>query len=164
MIRTFDLRNAAATDALGSAFARHLQAGDTLLLSGPVGAGKTTFARALIGARLAALGHEEEVPSPSYTLVQTYDLDGVELWHADLYRLGDACELCELGLEEAFASAITLVEWGERLGVLAPARALRLHFDFPPEADSGRRLRIEASGPGWAWLGSALPAGSVLVP
>ena len=57
-------------------------------LSGGLGAGKSTFARALIAARLAALGRAEDIPSPSYTLVQTYDLDGVELWHADLYRLG----------------------------------------------------------------------------
>ena len=123
-------------------------------LTGGLGAGKSTFARALITARL---GRREEIPSPSYTLVQTYDLGAVELgavelWHADLYRLGSTGELAELGLEDAFQSAICLVEWADRLGSALPARRLMLGFDFLPGDDDGRVVRLEAAGPGWDWL------------
>ena len=82
-----ELPTGAATTALAERLAPRLGPGDTLLLSGPIGAGKTHFARALIKARLRAAGRDEDVPSPTFTLVQTYD-DGIcEIWHADLYRL-----------------------------------------------------------------------------
>jgi tRNA threonylcarbamoyladenosine biosynthesis protein TsaE len=149
------LADAAATERLARAIAPHLAAGDMLGLTGGLGAGKSSFARALIGARLAALGLAEEIPSPSYTLVQVYDLDGVELWHADLYRLGAAGEIAELGLEQAFATAITVVEWADRLGPAAPARRLELALDFVPEADEARRARLAAHG-SWPWLPAAL--------
>jgi len=77
------------------AVGRLLVAGDTVLLAGPVGAGKSHFARALIQDRLQALGRTEDVPSPSFTLVQTYDLDSVILWHVDLYRLGSVDDVVE---------------------------------------------------------------------
>jgi tRNA threonylcarbamoyl adenosine modification protein YjeE len=118
---TLTLDGAPATEALAARLASRLEAGDCLLLDGPVGAGKTTFARALVGARRAAAGlRPEEVPSPTFTLVQTYATDGPEIWHADLYRLGDPEEIAELGLEDAFAEAICLVEWPDRLGAAAP--------------------------------------------
>lgn len=127
-----------ATDALARAIAPHLRAGDVLLLSGPIGAGKTHFARALIRARL---GRDEDVPSPTYTLVQTYTDGRAEIWHADLYRLGDPGEVVELGLEDAFAYAICLVEWPDRMPAL-PEGALSLRFAV---AGDGRALSI--SGP-----------------
>lgn len=130
------LPNAAATEALARLIAPALRAGDTLLLAGPIGAGKTHFARALIRARL---GREEEVPSPTYTLVQTYDDGGVEIWHADLYRLGDAGEIAELGIDDAFESAICLVEWPDRLAE-APPGALTLTFAV---AGEGRSLALD---------------------
>ena len=109
-----------ATAALGRALAAHLSPGDTVLLSGPLGAGKTHLARAAI----RALTHDgREVPSPSYTLVQ----DHGGIWHVDLYRLGDPSEVDELGLEEAFGSAIVLLEWPERLDA-PPAGALTVHL------------------------------------
>jgi tRNA threonylcarbamoyladenosine biosynthesis protein TsaE len=145
-----------ATERLARAIAPHLRPGDFLGLTGGLGAGKSHFARALIGARLAALGRAEDIPSPSYTLVQTYDLDGTELWHADLYRLGLAEELAELGLDEAFGRAITLVEWAERLGSALPGRALMIHLDFLPGADDGRRATFDPRGGGWDWLAGAL--------
>jgi tRNA threonylcarbamoyladenosine biosynthesis protein TsaE len=149
-----------ATAALAARIAPRLGAGDTVELVGGLGAGKSHFARALIAARLAVRGRAEEIPSPSYTLVQTYDLGSVELWHADLYRLGDAGEIVELGLDEAFSSAICLVEWADRLGVAAPARALRLTLDFPAGGD-GRQATLEARGGGWDWLPEAVrPAGA----
>ena len=85
-------------------------------------------------------------------LVLLEDLGDVELWHADLYRLGGAGELAELGLEEAFAEAICLVEWADRLGPALPARRLMLALDFVPGEDEVRVAGIDAEGEGWDWL------------
>ena len=155
MKTTFILTDAAATEALARALAPRLAAGDLVALVGGLGVGKSVFARALIGARLAAIGRAESVPSPSYTLVQTYDLGEVELWHADLYRLGSLDEIAELGLEEAFAEAITVVEWADRLGPALPPRRLTLALDFAG-AGEARRAELTASGGGWDWLAEAL--------
>lgn len=120
---TFFLPDDVATTALGALLATLLRAGDTVLLSGGIGAGKTHLARAFIQAKL---GRAEEVPSPTFTLVQTYDADDCEIWHADLYRLSHPDEVLELGLEAAFETAICFIEWPERLGDLAPESALKL--------------------------------------
>jgi tRNA threonylcarbamoyladenosine biosynthesis protein TsaE len=127
-----------ATERLGAWFAHYLAAGDCVLLSGQIGAGKSHFARALIRARL---GRMEDVPSPTFTLVQTYDSD-IEIWHADLYRLTNPDEVRELGLEDAFASAICLVEWPDRLGPLAPAGAIRIALS---DHEGGRMAMISCS-------------------
>lgn len=113
-----------------------LRAGDTVLLSGPVGAGKSHLARAAIRARAGA---EIDVPSPSFTLVQTYDTPGAEVWHADLYRLTHPSEVEELGLTEAMTAAIVLIEWPDRLGAATPPSAIRLELSVEGE---GRRLRL----------------------
>lgn len=118
--------------------------GDTVLLDGPVGAGKSHFCRALIQARLAMCGRIEDVPSPSFTLVQIYDLADAEIWHADLYRLSDPQEIVELGLEDAFATAICLVEWASRLGEMAPFAALHVNILQGAEPDM---RQITFSGP-----------------
>lgn len=143
VLRTFDLPDADATDAFARRFAQRLHAGDVVLLEGPIGAGKTHFARALIRARI---GRDEDVPSPTFTLVQTYDAD-VEIWHADLYRLTHPDEAVELGLEEAFAAAICLIEWPDRLGNLRPATALTLRF--APVADGLSRQVTVIGDDGW---------------
>lgn len=156
------LATPAATDALARAIAPHLAAGDTLALTGDLGSGKSHFARALIGARLAALGRHEDIPSPSYTLVHPYDLGDVELWHADLYRLGDPGEIAELGLDEAFDRAIVVLEWADRLGPALPDRRLAIELGFVAGRDEARRARISAHGAGggsdWSWLAPALEA------
>lgn len=103
-----------------------LGAGDTLLLSGDIGAGKSAFSRAVIRSLADA---EIEVPSPTFTLVQTYEVDPAEVWHCDLYRLTHPDEAYELGLDEAFETAICLIEWPDRLGETKPAGALTLHFE-----------------------------------
>jgi len=139
------LPDPAATDAAARALSPHLSAGDTVLLSGPIGAGKTAFARALILARLAAAGAPaEDVPSPTFTLVQTYRAGALEIWHADLYRLTHPDEVPDLGLEDAFARALCLIEWPDRLGRDLPPAALRLDFAVPPD-HAGRTL--SAAGP-----------------
>ncbi|MES2539315.1 MAG: tRNA (adenosine(37)-N6)-threonylcarbamoyltransferase complex ATPase subunit type 1 TsaE [Pseudomonadota bacterium] len=109
---------------------------DVFLLEGPIGAGKSCLARAFIRARL---GREEEVPSPSFTLVQVYEAHGVEIWHADLYRLTHSDEVWELGLDDAFLTAICLVEWPDRLGAHVPPDAMRIRLDA---AGEGRRAVI----------------------
>ena len=136
------------TAALARALAPLLAPGDTLLLKGEIGAGKTHFARALIQARLRAAGRMEDVPSPTYTLVQTYTDNQAEIWHVDLYRICDVSELEELGLLAAFDEAICIVEWPERLGPLAPARALHLELQ-PGEGAETRLIRIRGDGAHW---------------
>jgi tRNA threonylcarbamoyladenosine biosynthesis protein TsaE len=117
--------SADATAAYAKSLGSNLRAGDVILLSGEVGAGKTHFARALIQSLLDV---PEDVPSPTFTLVQTYEAAMGEIWHADLYRLTSAHEIEELGLIDAFDHAICLVEWPDRLDTLAPTDALHLHL------------------------------------
>lgn len=138
------LPDPSATDRLGAALGRLLRAGDIVALSGDLGAGKSALARAAIRARLG--DPRAEVPSPTFTLIQTYEASDLTLWHVDLYRLGDAAEALELGLEEAFAEAACLIEWPERLGAALPAEALRIALTQDGE---GRHadLRVPA---GWA--------------
>ena len=133
---------------LAVALGHRLVRGDTILLEGPIGAGKTFFARALIQARLEAAGLWEDVPSPSYTLVQTYDDDSEEIWHADLYRLSSPEDCAELGLDEAFGHAITLIEWPDRLGDLCPTDALTLSFELG-KAEGHRNVAFNWSAPKW---------------
>ena len=112
-----------ATEALGQRIGRLLQPGDAVLLEGPLGAGKSALARALI--RAAAGVPELEVPSPSYTLVQTYDTPAGPLSHFDLWRLDGPGGVVELGWDEA-RQGIVVVEWPDRLGALRPRDALAI--------------------------------------
>jgi tRNA threonylcarbamoyladenosine biosynthesis protein TsaE len=120
----------AATERLAAALAPLIGPGDAILLEGVLGAGKTAFARALL--RTACADAALEVPSPSFTLVQTYAAPGVTLHHYDLWRLDGPSALAELGWEEARRDAV-LVEWPDRLGMLRPADALTVHFALAGE-------------------------------
>jgi tRNA threonylcarbamoyladenosine biosynthesis protein TsaE len=143
---TINLPSPEATETLARRLAPCLGAGDVLLLEGEIGAGKTHFARALIRALLErARAPEEDIPSPTFTLVQTYVAGALEIWHADLYRLSDPQEIEELGLIAAFDMSLCIVEWPDRLGPLAPPDALRIALRLPPGAPDERRL--EAEGP-----------------
>lgn len=140
--REFALPDAAATVALGRRLGERLEPGDVVCLSGHLGAGKTTLAR---GAIEAWTGSTEEAPSPTYTLVQTYDGPSGELWHVDLYRLKRPEDAWELGLEDAFISAACLIEWPERLEGALPKH--RLDIVLATEGQ-GRRAALSAHG---AW-------------
>lgn len=155
---TLRLADADVTARLASRIAPVLRPGDVILLNGPIGAGKTHFARSLIQARLATAGRMEDVPSPTFTLIQTYEAGGVELWHADLYRLTNPEEAAELGLEEAFTQAICLIEWPDRLGSLRPPQALELTLT-PDAASDLRQARFSGDAALWEALFACLEGG-----
>ncbi|MEO1139582.1 MAG: tRNA (adenosine(37)-N6)-threonylcarbamoyltransferase complex ATPase subunit type 1 TsaE [Pseudomonadota bacterium] len=139
------LQSEEETTAFARQLAGILTAGDVLLLDGPVGTGKTHFARSLI---LALLPQPEDVPSPTFTLVQTYAAKPFEIWHADLYRLTDSNEVIELGLTDAFDTALCLVEWPDRLSDLTPDNALTLAF-ATPSGDDRRIVTATWRDPRW---------------
>ena len=130
-----------ATEMLGRQIALQLSAGDIIALAGPLGVGKTALARAI----LASLGHEGEVPSPSFAIVQPYEDLDPPVWHVDLYRIDEPSELDELGLEAA-AEGVLLVEWPDRAGEGAWPDALRLSLDF---AEAGARRLTADVPPSW---------------
>ena len=134
-----------ATQDLAVRLAARARQGDVIALAGALGSGKTSFARAFIGARSGA---PQEVPSPTFTLVQVYAAAGAPIWHFDLFRLADAEEAWELGIEDAFADGISLIEWPERLGPLLPAERLDLALAFG--AAPGARMATLAPSPSWA--------------
>ena len=146
----FLLADLAATEALAAALADAARSGDAICLAGELGVGKTAFARAF----LRAAGVTDEVPSPTFNLMLQYDTAAGTVWHIDLYRLSASEELTELGLEDAFASAICLIEWPDRLSDLTPTDRLDLVFDDTPGGE--RRLLS------WAAFGDAARLASVL--
>ncbi|HMB77779.1 MAG TPA: tRNA (adenosine(37)-N6)-threonylcarbamoyltransferase complex ATPase subunit type 1 TsaE, partial [Kiloniellaceae bacterium] len=144
------LPNESATQAFARRLAALARPGDLIALEGDLGAGKTVLARAFINALPGPDGGpvEEEVPSPSFTLVQIYERLPAPVWHFDLYRLSSPEEVFELGIEEALAEAIALVEWPQRLGgAFAISSRLDLRLDFAEAADA-RHLSLRG---GAAW-------------
>jgi tRNA threonylcarbamoyladenosine biosynthesis protein TsaE len=143
----FHLHDLEATERLAGALAAICKRGDVIALSGGLGAGKTAFARCFVHS----LGVGEEVPSPTFTLVQTYPLSGHDaeaIWHFDLYRIDDPAEAHELDIEDAFDTGISLIEWPESLGDLLPDSHLRVELEMG-EAEGTRIARIDASA-NWA--------------
>ena len=149
----FELPDEAATAALAARIATLARPGDVIALTGELGAGKTSFARAFIRARA---GHDEIVPSPTFTLTQAYDFPDVTIWHFDCFRLRDPEEAWELGIEDAFRDGISLIEWPERLGSLLPARRLEITL-LPGAAPEARHAVVDA-GADWATRLAALAA------
>src|SRR5712692_3394231 len=144
-----ELPDEAATAELAARIAALACAGDVIALKGELGAGKTSFARAFIRARA---GHDEIVPSPTFTLAQPYDFADVTVWHFDCYRLRDPEEAWELGIEDAFRDGISLIEWPERLGPLLPARRLEITLS-PGATPAARWAAIDAGiDPGDDWV------------
>jgi tRNA threonylcarbamoyladenosine biosynthesis protein TsaE len=140
---TIMLADPAATERCGATLAAVLRPGDVVALAGTLGAGKTSFARGV----LAALGLEDDAPSPSFPIVIVYDPPDLRLplWHVDLYRIDDPDEIGELGLDEARESAALLIEWPERMGGNLWPDTLRLTFEVA--GDGGRRLTWAAPTP-----------------
>ncbi len=147
----------AKTAALAIAIAAKLQARDCILLSGPVGAGKSLFARAVIQE---LCGNNEEVPSPSFTLVQTYSCKDRAIWHIDLYRIQSKESALELGLDDALDHGISLIEWPEILADNLPERRLAITLTPDSIESETRTIEIFAKGD-WPWLPTVL--GAVLV-
>src|SRR6516162_1882884 len=143
MMAVAELPDEAATAAFAARISALAATRDIIALKGDLGSGKTTFARGFIRAR----GGTEEVPSPTFTLVQIYDLGSAVVWHFDLYRLKSPEEAWELGIEDAFSEGISLIEWPERLGPLLPRRRLEIEFLFGDQPHSRRALI--AAGESW---------------
>lgn len=120
------LKDDAATRRLGARLAHGVRAGDVIALTGGLGAGKTTFARGFI----QAITDATDVPSPTYTLVQTYEAIDFEIWHCDLYRLARADDVLELGLLDAFEDAVCLIEWPDKASGYLPENAKSIHIEF----------------------------------
>ncbi len=139
-----ELPTLTATERLAAALAACARRGDVIALHGPLGVGKTTFARAFVHARPGG-DRVREVPSPTFTLVQVYDLPDVPIWHFDLYRLARPDDAWELGIEEAFAEAITLIEWPEQLGSLLPEARLDVELSVAAGSDA-RCARLSGHG------------------
>ena len=135
------LPDAEATAAAGAALAALARRGDVFCLYGDLGAGKTTFARGF----LAALAVDEEIPSPTFNLVLAYDTTLGTVWHFDLYRLASPDEVSELGIEDAFAEGICLIEWPDRLGPWMPGHRIEIHLS-DANGGAGRQLHLRAAG------------------
>jgi tRNA threonylcarbamoyladenosine biosynthesis protein TsaE len=133
--RPLFLPHADAATRLAQLCAGFLREGDSVLIQGPVGAGKSHFARAVIQTHL---GPQAEVPSPTFTLVQVYS-GPFEIWHADLYRLTHSHEVQEIGLDDALGHALCLIEWPDRLGDIAVPNAV--HVDLSYHGD-GRMAHV----------------------
>lgn len=127
--------------------AQILKTGDVIALTGGLGAGKTVFARALVNALAPA---PEEVPSPTFTLVQVYDNQSPAIWHFDLYRLESQDEILELGWEEARRQGVAVVEWPERLGGLLPKDRLEINIEFTADSENARQVTFTPYG---KWIG-----------
>ncbi len=138
------LADEAATARLGAAIAGRLAAGEAVCLSGPLGAGKSTLARALVRALTTPA---EDVPSPTFTLAQFYEGRTLKVAHFDLYRLSDPDEAYEIGLDEALEDGAAVIEWPERLAGRLPADRLDVEIEFSGE---GRWARLTPHG---AWEG-----------
>ena len=146
----------AATARLGLFIADGLKVGDVVALEGPLGAGKSVLARSIIQH---ACPQESDIPSPTFTLVQTYEpADGSSLMHFDLYRLDSPEDALELGIEDAFIDSICLIEWARRLGPYLPRTALNISIQPDPEESDTRAISL-AGGDRWQPLLADIEAG-----
>ena len=149
LVLHLELPNLSATQNLGSLLADGLTAGDVIALSGPLGAGKSALARSII---VSANPNETDVPSPTFSLVQTYELaDRTPLWHLDLYRVESSEDAMQLGLDDAFVDAVCLIEWPDRLKKFLPERTLSIHIYSANDDDpDGIRFADITAPPHWS--------------
>src|SRR5271157_2154597 len=157
----FEAPDEAELLAFAAAQAAWLEPGDFVALSGELGAGKTTFARALI--RALAEAPDLEAPSPTFTLMQVYDAPRGPVVHADFYRLRSAVELDNIGWDEALTGAIAIVEWAERIPAALPADRLEVSIRFDPSRGPNfRALELRGHGAVGRRLSRALGVGALL--
>ncbi len=138
---SFTCSNIQETERLAEALSLVAKKGDVFALFGTLGVGKSVFARAFI----QNLTNAKEVPSPTFTLVQTYEADDFDIYHFDLYRLKDAEEIWELNMEEALFGAVCLIEWPEKMGAYLPSNAFKISISSNP--DGARVFQIETTDP-----------------
>ena len=151
----FTLKNENATAALAAKLAGIAEPGDVIALIGDLGAGKTSFARAFVAAK----GGDGEVPSPTFTLVQLYEFADGDVYHFDLYRLEEADEIFELGIEDAMSDGISLIEWPDRMGAYLPVERLDIVLGIGQE-EAIREVELIDRGDSWAdRLAKAFPDG-----
>ena len=124
------------TISFAKKFAKTLKGDEIIALWGTLGMGKTVFAKAVIRE---LMGRKEDVPSPTFTLLQTYDTPLAEVFHFDFYRLKNPEEAYEIGIEDAFESGICLIEWPEKIGGLLPKRAINIYFEM---TDKGHQISV----------------------
>ncbi len=137
-----DLPNQSATETLGVQLSTVVNSGDIIFLHGTLGIGKSVLARAFIRAYCKT---NEDIPSPTFTVVQTYDMGPVPVFHFDFYRLETADEVLELGIEEAFSTGISLIEWPELLGESTPSDRLEIQI-MPGNNETSRKTRLTGFG------------------
>jgi tRNA threonylcarbamoyladenosine biosynthesis protein TsaE len=143
-VRTLNIENEQGLAAVAAHLAPLLKNGDTVTLQGSLGAGKTAFARTLINVLSPVT---VEVPSPTFTLVQVYDLPELSIWHFDLYRLEEKeADILELGWEEARRFGVALVEWPDRLGGLLPKDRLEINIAFGKDSENSRLMTFSPYG------------------
>ena len=160
--RTMTLCDQHGTERLARLLAAAAGPGDVVGLSGALGVGKTTLARAFIRARADAAGIDVgDIPSPTFSLVQIYEFAAGDVWHVDLYRLDAPDETLQLGLDDAFAGAITLIEWPDRMGRLAPADRLVIKLDHLPDQGKDARTATLVGYGDWAGRLDGLMVGAV---
>ena len=144
---TLFIKDEKALAALAARIAPLLKTGDVVTLQGDLGTGKSTFARALIRS---LSDKQEEVPSPTFTLVQVYDLPQVSIWHFDLYRLEEkAMDILELGWDDARRDGVCLVEWPDKLGKLLPKERLDIKIGFNKDSENSRTITLSSHG---SWI------------
>lgn len=143
---TLRARDEAATGRVARALAHVAMPGDALALRGALGSGKTAFARAFVRA---LAGEDEEVPSPTFTLAQSYPAGDTVIHHFDFYRIESPDEAWEIGIEEAFADGIVLIEWPDRIAPLLPGDRLDVYLDaMLDDGETARRITLRP-GPSW---------------
>ena len=137
------LTDLSATRAFATALSRFIAPGRVFCLSGPLGAGKSEMARAMI---TASCGPQDDIPSPTFTLVQPYQANGgFEVWHMDLYRLETPAQVLALGVEDAFFDCCCLIEWSDKITDLLPSDQVRIDLAMGP--DEGSRVVALAASP-----------------